>query len=352
MIPESAGATTDMPRPSGGATEATVEDGHGFPRLPRDLIVSALSGVAAFLIAGVAEWTAIRLTQVDPRKLDGLSDLVLAVAFATAVFLRARLKASRAEVSRLEKTQLVLDTQLGVAADIQRRVLPSPPRPTAGLCWAARLRPAGRIGGDFYDFVETDRDSILAVLADISGKGIPAAMLLTSTRVLLRSIAREVQDPGEVLTRLSAATYAEYEGLPYVTCLALSLDASRRRLVYANAGHPAGVIVGKRRRCLLEAGGPPLGLFAGSPYTSASLSLAAGDVGLLVTDGVTEALDAVGYTPAEALAAVLSRLGGAATPDGVCDEIMGMVERGPAGSPPDGRDDRTIVVFTLEGDGP
>lgn len=338
-----------MLTPDGSAATDAPGDGVGRPhRVPLDLAVSALSGVAIFVIAGVAELGAIRLAGVDPQRLDWVSDGILAVAFATAVFLRMRLQASRTEMSRLERAHLILDTQLAIAADIQRRILPSPPGPRGGCRWAARLQPAGKVGGDFYDFIETGPDSVFAVVADISGKGIPAALLLASTRALLRNIARSTQDPGEALTQLSAATYSEYEGSPYVTCLALRLDSGRRRLVYANAGHPAGVIVGNGRRSLLDAGGPPVGLFAATRYVSESLTLAPGDVGLLVTDGVTEMLEASGYMAVDALATVLSGLGPSAPPESVCDEVMRMVERGAAGAAGDGQDDRTIVVFALE----
>ena len=318
------------------------------PRVPGDVAISVLAGAVVFLVAGGAELAAVRLLGVDPQKLDWVSDVILSSAFATAFFLRRRLQASRNEMSRLERERLVLDTQLAVAADIQRRILPSAPWRGGGCRWAGRLRPAGRVGGDFYDFVESGPDSILVVVADISGKGIPAALLLASTRTLFRSIARREGDPGEILTQLSAATYSEYEGLPYVTCLAVRLDGDRRRLTYANAGHPSGVVVGDGHTRVLDAVGPPLGLFPQTRYASASVALQPGDAGVLVTDGITEALESTGGVPLEILSGLLAKRGPSATPESLCDEIVRATE-------PDGTvsvnvpDDRTVVVFAMDG---
>src|SRR5262245_1624885 len=97
------------------------------PRVPSDVAVSVVSGIVVFVMAGGAEVAAVRLLGVDPQKLDWVSDVILSAAFATALFLRRRLQASRTEMSRLERERLVLDTQLAVAADIQRRILPSGP---------------------------------------------------------------------------------------------------------------------------------------------------------------------------------------------------------------------------------
>jgi sigma-B regulation protein RsbU (phosphoserine phosphatase) len=190
------------------------------------------------------------------------------------------------------------------------------------------------------------------VVADISGKGIPAALLLASTRARLRNIARHAVDPAELLTKLSAETYAEYEGLPYVTCLAMHLDTARRHVVYANAGHPPGVILGNGRSRFLDIGGPPLGLLSDASYDHEALALASGDVGMLVTDGITETLDALGYTPLQALALVLEDLGPFPPPQSVCDAIMRMVDSEPAGPAADRQDDRTIVVFAFEAETP
>ena len=184
---------------SSKTTAARREEGpRRFPGAPvaADVLLSIVSGLAAFVIAGVTEWVAIRLLGADPTELDWVSDLVLSVAFASAVFLRFRLKATQAERSRLERAQLVLDTQLRIAAEIQRRLIPPPPPSSAGCRWAARLQPAGQVGGDFYDFIRVGPDSLVAVVADISGKGVPAALLMAATQATLRDIARELKTRG------------------------------------------------------------------------------------------------------------------------------------------------------------
>jgi sigma-B regulation protein RsbU (phosphoserine phosphatase) len=322
------------------------------PRVPRDVAHSLLAGVIVFLVAGGAELAAVRVLGVDARELDGVSDVILSAAFASAVFLRLRLQASRSEMSRLEREHLILDTQLAVAADIQRRILPAAPPRAGGCRWAARLRPAGRVGGDFYDFVPAGGDSLLVVVADISGKGIPAALLLAATRTLFRSLARQTRDPGEILTQLSAATYAEYDGLPYVTCIAARVDGAERRLTYANAGHPAGLLLSAGAVRTLDSGGPPLGLFPATAYASASVALQPEDVGVIVTDGITEALEAGTTAPADVLAAIAARREPAAEPESICDRIMRAAEQGAAAPSPAAPDDRTVVVFAVDGASP
>src|SRR3981189_2651168 len=120
---------------------------------------------------------------------------------------------------------------------------------------AGRLEPALYIGGDFYDFIP-DADGLF-VVGDVSGKGIPAALLQASAHSLFRTLARETTHPAELLTRISKEIYAENAGASYLTCVAARLDSRARTLTYTNAGHPVGLLVGPSGRRLLSRGGPP-----------------------------------------------------------------------------------------------
>ena len=164
--------------------------------------------------------------------------------------------------------------------------------------------PAGRIGGDFYDFLQPAARTVLAILGDVSGKGIPAALILSSLKTLFRTIARETVDPAAIAERISAALHEEHAGLPYATAIVARFEAGPGRMAFVNAGHPAGYVLRKGTVSVaFESGGPPLGLFPGTRYTAADVELSPGDIGVLVTDGITEALEAGPMTLSQALGA-------------------------------------------------
>jgi sigma-B regulation protein RsbU (phosphoserine phosphatase) len=154
----------------------------------------------------------------------------------------------------LEREQIVLDEQLRLAAEIQRTLLPDLPAATPGFRWAARIVPAGRIGGDFYDFVRAAGGPIFAMLADVSGKGIPAALLLSSLKTLSRATALVTSDPAVIAERIGAALYEQHSGIPYATAIVARFDAAGPRLSYVNAGHPPGYLLRGGGTVLLDSG--------------------------------------------------------------------------------------------------
>jgi sigma-B regulation protein RsbU (phosphoserine phosphatase) len=154
----------------------------------------------------------------------------LAVAFGVAVFLWLHLKWTRKALSDLEREHIVLDTRLTLAADIQRQLLPSASSTADGFCWRARLEQAGKIGGDLYDLVQRASGSWVVLVGDVSGKGIPAALVLASIRTMFRMLVQETGDPGAHVERISQALYDENGGMPYLT--------NRRGL------HPEGMTLG------------------------------------------------------------------------------------------------------------
>ncbi len=207
----------------------------------------------------------MRLLGLDLRELEWISDVVLAVAFGAATFLWLHLRRARTALTRLERAQVVLDTELAIAADIQQGLLPPPPPARDGWRFAARLEQAGHIGGDFYDFVDRGR-SLLVLLADVSGKGIPAALVMASARALFRQLARETDRPDELLTRLGRALWEEHGGTPYLTGFLGHLDLDARSLSWVNAGHPPALLVTGTGHRALASTGPPAGLLPDTRY--------------------------------------------------------------------------------------
>ena len=322
-----------------------------FAAAPRALAWAATIAVGCFVVAGLAEALLIRVLRPTELELDWISDGMLSVALGVAIYLWLHLRATRLALTEHERSELVLQTQLSLAEGMQRRLLPDVPARARGLDWAAVLVPAGRIGGDFFDFFQPTADVHLMLIADVSGKGIPAAMALTLLRATFRSVARETDRPAAIAARMSAALYDEWRGVPYVTALIVRVAATRRRLTYANAGHPHGLLCRNQWTQALAEGGPPLGLLKGATFDEQSLDLTAGDVCVFVTDGVSEALDGLDrrWDTTIANAVLQSRCSGS---ESVSQAVLSLAQngRGPAGVE-DWSDDRTVVVLSVGADG-
>jgi hypothetical protein len=153
----------------------------------RAAALAAGAGLAAFLVGTAAESAIIRAVHGNRRELEWLSDSVISMGVAGITYLWLHLRKARTRLLSLEREQIVIDEQLRLAAAIQRGLLPEVPPATPGFRWAARMIPAGRIGGDFYDFVEPSAGTVLVILGDVSGKGIPAALILSSLKTPRRS---------------------------------------------------------------------------------------------------------------------------------------------------------------------
>ena len=153
---------------------------------PRALALAGVVTVTFYAVAGLAEATLIRVLQPSELELDWISDAVLSSALGIAVYLWLHLRATRLALTEQERSQLIIQSQLSMADAMQRRLLPPIPRPLDGFEWAAQLMPAGKIGGDFFDFLDPVPGVRLTLIADISGKGISAAMALTLLRFTFR----------------------------------------------------------------------------------------------------------------------------------------------------------------------
>jgi len=308
----------------------------------------AAAGAAGLFVLVVGTFVEARIVAAlrpSGRELEWVSDALAAVAVSALTYLWLHLRAARTRLLDLEKEAIAIEEQLRLAAEIQRSLLPTLPATTPGYRWAARVEPAHQVGGDFYDFVERQDGVVLVVLGDVSGKGVPAALLQASLKTLFRVYSEGTGEPAAVATSMSAALHAQTGGLPYATAIVARFEHEPRRLTWVNAGHPAGVIARASGTTRLEAQGPPLGLLPGTRYASASLELRPGDLGVLVSDGVTEAWESVPRSLADLLAEVGPGERSAAR---VCDSLLRAAARGPGPAGVDGwQDDRTVLVFEL-----
>jgi sigma-B regulation protein RsbU (phosphoserine phosphatase) len=202
---------------------------------------------------------------------------------------------------------------LEAARDIQQRLLPPVPARVAGLDAGAVLRSSTIVGGDFFDIFPMG-ERLGVVVGDVSGKGIPAALLMVMVRTLLREIARDLPEPAEVLARLNASLCRDMPPSMFVTLVLAALDPGEPgRVVLAGGGHPDPVVVRADRGAVVAslgaAGGTVLGVFPDSVFGQIEIDLiAAGDTLVLLTDGIVEAQSENGHRPGiPALLPVLER---------------------------------------------
>jgi sigma-B regulation protein RsbU (phosphoserine phosphatase) len=241
---------------------------------------------------------------VTPGRLEGLiavgarpggrppepGDLDFAAALARQA--QAALEGSRLHQLRLEKERQ--DRDLQIARQIQLGLLPKAAPRLAGFEIAGESRSCLQVGGDYFDYVPLAGGRLGLVIADVSGKGTPASLMMASVHAWLRALAGSEPAP-RVLERLNRFVYASTETSRYVTLFYGELDPATRRLVYVNAGHvPPFVVRSQGSEERLRSGGPVLGLLDEVVLEPGELQLDPGDLLVAVTDGVTEAVDANG----------------------------------------------------------
>jgi len=315
----------------------------------RALAVSVSAGLVAFVAGDLVESRVLVLRRAPPGELAWISDVVITCAVVVTTYLWLHLRTSLTRVEQLERHQIAVDEQLRMAAEIQQQLLPPVPASTPGFLWAARMVPAGRIGGDFYDFLPSGDGVVIAILGDASGKGVPAALTQASVKTLFRVSAIESRDPALLARRVSNALYDESTGSRYATGIVARVESDPPRLTYVNAGHPAGLLLRGDSARQLETGGPPLGLLQDASYEKESIALRPGDLGVFVSDGISEALEGMPLTVTEALQLRGAREAARRAPADLCEFLLRAASR--AGGPPgvEGwEDDQTTLVFRVE----
>jgi len=199
-----------------------------------------------------------------------------------------------AKTVRQQRDDLLKDVEL--AAQVQRLFLPSGKPAIAGLEIAGMMHPAQGVGGDYYDYFPIDAHTTQIIVADVSGKGVPAALLMSATAAALRLEANHDRNMLEQVERLNTGIHSVSDSDRYVTLLVAEIDAQKRTLRYVNCGHnPALLFRAKTGTVsLMNSSCPPIGLSPEEICELASEDLMTGDVLVLYTDGVTEAENRLG----------------------------------------------------------
>ncbi|MFL5626073.1 MAG: SpoIIE family protein phosphatase, partial [Ktedonobacteraceae bacterium] len=209
----------------------------------------------------------------------------LAIQAAPAVRVAQMVREQQAAIRERER----LDQELRVARLIQQTLLPKDLPTLPGWQLAAYYQSASAVGGDFYDFLVFEDGRLGIVIGDVSDKGVPAAMVMASTRSILRSAAQGTVSPSKVLEQTNNLLCPDILPKMFVTCLYAILDPVSGRLQYANAGHDLPYGRSKNGVFELRATGMPLGLMPGMTYEEKETLLAPGETLLFYSDGLVEA---------------------------------------------------------------
>jgi len=204
---------------------------------------------------------------------------------------------TQAELGRAARRAALLELKqqqdLELASRVQRHLLPHQSPEFATLDCSAQCTQAGVLGGDYFDFIRVDDDCTAIAVGDVSGKGVAAALLMTSLQALLRSrAAAAARDVRQLLLETNRRLFGTIPANKYATLFYSVYSESERSFTYVNAGHNPPIVV--RRHGGVErlgAGGPVLGLFQDVEFSADEVCLRPGDRLALYTDGVTDALD-------------------------------------------------------------
>ncbi len=212
--------------------------------------------------------------------------------FAMTLARQAQAALDSVRLHRVELEKQRQDGEMQIAREIQLSLFPKNFPEVAGFAIAARSEACHEVGGDHYDVIPLSKGRVAVAIADVSGKGAPASLLMASVHAWLRALAGS-EGPARLASKLNRFLYENTQANRYVTMFYGELDAESRELTYVNAGHiPPYLLRRGGVRARLEEGGPVLGLIEDAEFAEGKTTLGPGDVVALVTDGVTEAAGA------------------------------------------------------------
>jgi len=331
--------------------------GHGRPVLTSDAQADArfkdrhsiiLSGVRSVMAAPLAlNERILGLLYVDSPAAANVfteDDLRMLVTIATIAAIKVEHALLLEERLRHER----LLQELTNAREIQSRLLPLVAPPTPGYEVAGASFPCGEVGGDYFDYIDRGEGRLLLALGDVSGKGLDAALLMASLHAALRVQAGMGVSLPDLLAGVNRFLHGSSPANRFVTLIAAELDPARHRLVYVSAGHnPALLIRDSGQLVELPASGLPLGVQAEVAYEEREVRFAPGDVLVIYSDGISEAVNGDGEEfTAERLVAVVRQYHGA-----LASELqeLSMQELGTFLGTASRTDDATLIVVRRVG---
>ncbi|MBZ5499175.1 MAG: SpoIIE family protein phosphatase [Acidobacteriia bacterium] len=275
----------------------------------------------------------------------GDRNLLRTVAAQTGLALEnSRLsEAIAAEVTQRE----LLNREIEIAREVQERLFPQNLPAVAALEYSGHCRPARGVGGDYYDFLPLPGGRLGLVIGDVSGKGVPAALLMASLQASVRGQSQAVRLDGHpdlagLMENVNRLVFDASPANRYATFFYAQFEPTRRRLTYTNGGHNAPMLLRDERLIRLETGGPPVGLFAASRYEQGEIELMTGDLLVLYTDGVSEAENPQEAEWGEEALLATVRSCSRLPPSEIIGHVLDTADKFAAGAPQ--HDDMTLVV--------
>jgi sigma-B regulation protein RsbU (phosphoserine phosphatase) len=264
-------------------------------------LVSRISRPLTFLAERVKAFSSTDLTreETEDRDLNQLAQKYkdevghLASAF---VFMKGQLKENIRQLLETTAKNERIQGELNIAKDIQLGLLPKifPPFPDCkAIDIYASLEPAKEVGGDLYDFYFVEDHKLCFTIGDVSGKGVPAALMMAITKTLIKTSAFKKISPGAIMTEVNDAISSDNPQSMFVTLFVGILDLNTGVVTYANGGHNPAVHIRTSHPADYKKGisGPVVGIMDGICYKDLTVTLGPGDALFLYTDGVTEAMD-------------------------------------------------------------
>ncbi len=255
----------------------------------------------------------------------------------------AAIRIEHERLAEIEHQERLMARELEQAAEIQKRFLPAKAPEVTGLDLAGHNAPCRTVGGDYFDFFPYPNGRVAMVLGDVSGKGMPASLLMMSLQARVQVLIDEPENLGAVMTRLNRLTATNCPSNRFITFFMCMLDGATGDLVFANAGHnPPLVMRAGGGAEWLEAGGCVLGVMPMVKYDESRNQLDAGDVLVIFSDGVTDALSPQGEEFGEARLEAVVRQHRAESSAEIVEGVNRAIAEWAAGTPPP--DDVTLLV--------
>ena len=212
------------------------------------------------------------------------------LSLLTVVANVAAIRIETARLQEIEEAERLLKRDLSQAAEIQKGMLPAKAPVVNGADLAGFNVPCRTVGGDYYDFFPYSEGCVGLALGDVSGKGMPASLMMMALHARMHVLAEDPGELGKFMMRLNKATCANCPSNRFITFFFCVLDAASGAVSFANAGHNPPILVRASGAAeMLEGGGPVLGILPIAPYSQMQTQLDPGDMLVLYSDGVTEA---------------------------------------------------------------
>ncbi len=255
----------------------------------------------------------------------------------------AAIRVENVRLAEIEQTERIMQRDLSQAAEIQRRMLPAEAPKMAGADLAGFNAACRTVGGDYYDFFPYPDGRVALALGDVSGKGMPASLMMMALHARVQVLAEDPGNMAAFMTRLNKATCAQCPSNRFITFFFCVLDTATGELTFANAGHNPPILMRASGEAqLLEGGGPVLGILPIAPYAEQRAHLDHGDMLVLYIDGVTEANNAAYEEYGEARFIEVLKRHREAPATAIVDAVTRDLDEFAAGAPQ--ADDITLVV--------